>query len=94
MQAARVDDKQIIRAYSFSLDSADAAEAALSAAAAAHGGRVPDALFLCAGSARPGFFVEETPAGLQRAFDNIYWVQAFSAFVRPLARALSRDRRC
>lgn len=83
-----MDEEQIIRAYSFSLNEAAQAEKALAAASAPHEGRVPDALYLCAGSARPGFFVEETPAGLQSAFDNVYWVQAWSAYVRTFSAVL------
>ncbi|EJD42259.1 oxidoreductase [Auricularia subglabra TFB-10046 SS5] len=89
-EEARVRDSQVLRAYSFALDQADSSQAALDAASAAHGGRVPDALFLCAGSARPGFWVEESPEGLKRAFENVYWVQAWSAWAG--ARAYAKQR--
>ncbi|KZW01919.1 NAD(P)-binding protein [Exidia glandulosa HHB12029] len=92
LEDVRVDESQIIRAYSFSLNTAEGAEAALTAASVPHEGRVPDALFLCAGSARPGFFVEETPAGLQSAFDNVYWVQAWSALTAAKTYAKQRAK--
>jgi 3-dehydrosphinganine reductase len=75
--------------YSFSLNDASASEAAFEAAAQEHGGKCPDAVFLCAGTARPGFFLEENEASLKQSMDDIYWVQAWSALVRLIACNLS-----
>jgi 3-dehydrosphinganine reductase len=75
----RINPDQKLRTYSFSLTDADASEAALEAASQAHGGILPDAVFLCAGSSTPGFFVEEDAKSLQKGMDNTYWVQAYTA---------------
>jgi len=54
-------------------------KAALDAACQPHGGRNPDAMFLCAGKSTPGFFVEQDEDSLRQGMDNGYWVQAWSA---------------
>jgi 3-dehydrosphinganine reductase len=69
----------VLRSYSFSLNESTSSVAALEAACQSHGGRCPDAVFLCAGTATPGFFVEEDEISLKKAMDNAYWVQAWSA---------------
>ncbi|KAF9055378.1 oxidoreductase [Hymenopellis radicata] len=79
LERHRQTPTQILASYSFSLTDAAASSAALDAASAPHDGRAPDALFLCAGSARPGFFREESAESLRAAMDNIYWVQALTA---------------
>lgn len=56
-------------------------KAALDAACVPHGGRSPDATFLCAGMSRPGFFIEESEQSMRDGMDGGYWVQAFSALV-------------
>lgn len=72
---------QVLRAHSFSVDSAEGATASLEAACAAHEGRAPDAVFLVAGASRPGFFVEQTEESLKRQMDQTFWAQAWSAWV-------------
>jgi len=54
-------------------------KAALDAACHPHGGRSPDAMFLCAGKSTPGFFVEQDEDSLRQGMDNGYWVQAWSS---------------
>lgn len=82
LEAARADAAQVLSAHSFAVDGAAAAEAALDAASAAHGGRCPDAVFLCAGGSRPGFWVEQSEEQLRACMDETYWVQAWPALVR------------
>ncbi|KDQ12773.1 hypothetical protein BOTBODRAFT_56572 [Botryobasidium botryosum FD-172 SS1] len=79
LEAARVDPNQIIKSYSFALNSYDASAAAIDAACVPYGGRSPDALFLCAGSSKPRFFVEMDEAELLDGMTTGYWVQAWSA---------------
>jgi len=79
MEAVRQSPDQILRSYSYSVDSASGAAAALEAACVAHGGRSPDAMFLCAGKSRPGFWVEQDEESLKRCMDETYWAQAWSA---------------
>lgn len=43
---------------------------------------VPDAFFLCAGSARPSFWIENTEQQLIHGMEQAYWVQAWTAHVR------------
>jgi len=71
--------EQVFRAHSFSLDSAAGSAAALDAECKANDGVVPDAFFLCAGSSKPYFWLENTEEDLVRGMDQAYWVQAWSA---------------
>lgn len=80
-QAARVTPNQVLKSYSYSLNTCDAASEALEAACEPHGGETPDAVFLCAGAATPGFFVEQTEESMKKGMDNTYWLAAWSAMV-------------
>ncbi len=81
LQKSRQSSEQKLKAYSYSLTDSVASTAALQEASDDHGGKCPDAVFLCAGASRPGFFIEENEDTLRRGMDNAYWVQAFSALV-------------
>ncbi|KAH9977903.1 oxidoreductase [Lactifluus volemus] len=76
---ARVNPNQILKSYSFSLGTKEAAAEALEAACEPHGGQTPDAVFLCAGKATPGFFIEQTEESMRSGMDDTYWVAAWSA---------------
>jgi len=80
LEALRQNPGQILASYSFSLDQATASGEAIDAASVPHGGRVPDAFFLCVGTARPGFALEMTEEALAKGMSEGYWVQAWSAF--------------
>ncbi|KZV97212.1 oxidoreductase [Exidia glandulosa HHB12029] len=90
LEEARLDKTQQIHAYSFSLATFEESKAALDAACAVHGGRVPDALFFCAGASTPRFFVETSPEQLEQTFVDGYWVQAWSALAA--AKMLAKQR--
>ncbi|EJD40827.1 oxidoreductase [Auricularia subglabra TFB-10046 SS5] len=90
LQEVRIDKGQQLNAYSFSLDNFEQSQAALVAASAPFGGRVPDALICCAGSSQPRFFVEMTPEQLSQGFVDGYWVQAWTAFAG--AKMLAKQR--
>lgn len=79
MEAERQTPNQVLRSFSCSLNDATEAWDALEAACKAHGGRCPDAIFLCAGTSTPGFFVEESEESLRRGMDNTYWAGAWTA---------------
>jgi 3-dehydrosphinganine reductase len=79
LEAVRVNPNQILKSYSFSLGTQQAAVDALEAACLAHGGQTPDAVFLCAGKATPGFFIEETEESMREGMDGTYWLAAWSA---------------
>ncbi|KZS97062.1 oxidoreductase [Sistotremastrum niveocremeum HHB9708] len=79
IEAARQYPEQQFRYHSFALDTADASAQAIQAECDANGGRAPDAFFLCAGSARPSFFIEETEATMLNGMESAYWIQAWSA---------------
>lgn len=81
LQAVRQTPNQVLKSYSFDLNDPSSSKAALDAACHPHGGRSPDAMFLCAGKSTPGFFVEEDDDSLRQGMDNGYWVQAWSALV-------------
>ncbi|KAJ7228631.1 hypothetical protein GGX14DRAFT_413996 [Mycena pura] len=89
MENVRQSPGQKLNSYSFSLNEAEPAAAALEAVCAPHDGRSPDAIFLCAGTATPGFFVEETEASLREGMEMTYWVQAWTALAA--AKRMVRD---
>jgi len=91
LEAARVTPNQILNAYPFSLGTQKAAVDALEAASLAHGGQTPDAVFLCAGKATPGFFIEETEESMREGMDNTYWLSAWSA--NGAAKRMAQTRR-
>ncbi|KAG1839561.1 hypothetical protein DFJ58DRAFT_812053 [Suillus subalutaceus] len=80
LEANRQSPDQVFKAFSFSLNTAEESAAALQAASDAHGGQVPDAVFACAGTAKPMFLLEMQPEDLSRGMENVYWVQAWTAF--------------
>jgi len=79
LEEGRVDKAQILKAYSFSLSTYDESAKALKAASEPHKNRVPDALFLCAGAARPRFYIESDAETMQQGMVEGYWVQAWTA---------------
>jgi 3-dehydrosphinganine reductase len=70
-----------LQAHSFSLDNATDSAAALKAVCELHGGAAPDAVFACAGSSKPMFFVEMTEQDMSQGMTAGYWVQAWTALV-------------
>ncbi|KAI0667844.1 oxidoreductase [Trametes maxima] len=79
LEEARQSPEQILKAYSFSVDSEAGSLAALKAASEPFGGRCPEALFLCAGAARPSYWVEQTDELLRNGMQISYWAQACTA---------------
>ncbi|KAI9001062.1 oxidoreductase [Trametes punicea] len=79
LEKHRQRHQQIIRSYSFAVNSEAASAAAIKAASEPHGGRCPDAFFLCAGASRPTFFVEQTEELMRSDMDATYGAQAFTA---------------
>ncbi|KAG1822049.1 oxidoreductase [Suillus subaureus] len=80
LEANRQSPDQVFKAFSFSLNTAEGSAAALQAASDAHGGQVPDAVFTCAGTAKPMYFLEMQPEDLSRGMENGFWIQAWTAF--------------
>ncbi|EIM91633.1 oxidoreductase [Stereum hirsutum FP-91666 SS1] len=81
LEAARVNKSQIFNSYSFALDAFSTTEDAFNAACEPYGGRSPDAVFLCAGKATPGFYIEQDEESIRRGMDSTFWVASWSAFV-------------
>ncbi|KAJ7276464.1 oxidoreductase [Mycena haematopus] len=90
LEKARQSPGQTFNSYSFSINKAGPASEALEAACAAHGGRCPDAIFLCAGTSTPGFFVEESEDSQRTGMEMAYWVQASTALAA--AKRMARHR--
>ncbi|PFH52781.1 hypothetical protein AMATHDRAFT_188909 [Amanita thiersii Skay4041] len=90
LENARQTPDQVLKAYSYSLTESASSIAAIQAACDDHGGKCPDAFFLCAGTARPGFFLEQTEESLKRGMDDAYWVQALSALAA--AKCMIKNR--
>ncbi|KAG1847354.1 hypothetical protein DFJ58DRAFT_663380, partial [Suillus subalutaceus] len=80
LEANRQSPDQVFKAFSFSLNTAEESSAALQAASDAHDGQVPDAVFACAGAAKPMYLLEMQPEDLSREMENVYWIQAWTAF--------------
>lgn len=87
-QKVRQSPSQKFYAYSFAVDKASEASAALEASTIPFDGKCPDALFLCAGKSRPGFFVEQSEELLVRTMEETYWAQAWTAFVGNLSHSM------
>ncbi|KAJ8489311.1 hypothetical protein ONZ45_g13631 [Pleurotus djamor] len=79
MEKERQTPNQILKSYSFSLTDADASAAAIEAVCEPHGGRSPDAVFMCAGASTPGYFIEENEQSMRSGMDYGYWIQAWTA---------------
>ncbi|KAK7059616.1 3-ketodihydrosphingosine reductase TSC10 [Favolaschia claudopus] len=90
LEKHRQHPNQKIAVRSFSLDTAGESAAALDAVCEPHDGRAPDAVFACAGSSKPKFFVEMSAEELQKGMTNGYWVQAWTAMAA--AKKMVRDR--
>ncbi|KAF7327307.1 3-ketodihydrosphingosine reductase TSC10 [Mycena kentingensis (nom. inval.)] len=75
--------------YSFSLGTSKDATEALEAVCAPYGGRAPDAVLACAGTAKPGFLLELTDEDMESGMVQGYWVQAWTA--RAAAKKMVRD---
>ncbi|EIW57851.1 oxidoreductase [Trametes versicolor FP-101664 SS1] len=79
LEAARQTPKQILKAYSFAVDSEAGSLAAIKAASEPFEGRCPEAFFLVAGAARPSYFVEQDEELLRNGMQISYWAQACTA---------------
>ncbi|KAI0650762.1 oxidoreductase [Trametes meyenii] len=79
LEAHRKSSEQIIKSYSFAVDSEAASASAIKAASEPHGGRCPDAFFLCAGASRPSFWIDQNEASMRADMDASYGAQAFTA---------------
>lgn len=88
----RQDPKQVFRAYSFAVDSEKRSAAALDAAAQPHAGRCPDAVFLCAGASRPGYFIDQNEESFRAGMGMTFDAQAFTAMVRCTPSRAYRER--
>jgi 3-dehydrosphinganine reductase len=81
-QATRVLPQQKFHVYSFTLGTAADSDKALQTVCEPYGGRAPDAIFACAGSAKPKFLIDLTEQDISEGMVNAYWLQAWTAFVR------------
>lgn len=91
LEQLRVSPSQILSAYSHSLDTASASTLALEDACRPFGGQCPDAVFACAGSSKPMFFVEMDEQDLVNGMTNGYWVQAWTAWAA--AKRMARENK-
>ncbi|KAJ7733413.1 oxidoreductase [Mycena maculata] len=89
MENCRQNPNQLLTAHSFSLSNAADSVAALEAVCKVRDGRSPDAVFTCAGSSKPMFFVDMSEKDLQEGMVNAYWVQAWT--VMAAAKKMVRE---
>ncbi|KAJ7116443.1 hypothetical protein C8R44DRAFT_854845 [Mycena epipterygia] len=89
IEKCRQHPNQLFAAYSFSLNNAADSLAALDTVCKAHNGQSPDAVFACAGSSKPMFFMDMTEEDLTEGMVNGYWVQAWT--VMAAAKKMVRD---
>lgn len=88
LQQLRVYPSQILNAYSHSLDTASGSTQALQDVCRPFSGQCPDAVFACAGTSKPKFFVEMDEQDLLDGMADGYWVQAWTAWVKRLTSSL------
>ncbi|EIM82429.1 oxidoreductase [Stereum hirsutum FP-91666 SS1] len=79
IEGCRVSPDQIFQSFSHSLLDPSEASTALEDVVAKHSGLAPDAVFLCAGTSNPRYFLEYTPSDLSSGMDQSYWVQTYTA---------------
>ncbi|KAJ7733412.1 oxidoreductase, partial [Mycena maculata] len=89
IEKCRQHPNQLLAVYSFSLNTAVESAAALEAVCKPHGGNSPDAVFACAGSSKPKFFMEMSEEEMEQGMINGYWVQAWT--VMAAAKKMVRD---
>ncbi|EJU06024.1 oxidoreductase [Dacryopinax primogenitus] len=80
MEAARVSPSQKLAAYSHDISTAAGAQAALEAVCTPFAGQAPDAVFLCAGNARPLYFVEAKEEDFKSQIGTLYFTALWSAW--------------
>ncbi|KAH8111213.1 oxidoreductase [Phellopilus nigrolimitatus] len=90
LESARQSPNQILRSYSYSLYESGPSTAALEAACEPHNRRCPDAVFLCAGTSTPRFYIEGDEQTFKKGMDDAYWVQAWSALAA--VKLMVRDK--
>ncbi|KAJ6577430.1 oxidoreductase [Mycena capillaripes] len=89
MEKCRKYPNQILAAYSYDLDTAAASAAALEAVCKPYNNQSPDAIFTCAGSQKPKFFMDMSEDDLKQGMVQGYWVQAWTVMVA--AKKMVRD---
>ncbi|KAJ6608511.1 oxidoreductase [Mycena sp. CBHHK59/15] len=80
LEGVRKYPQQRLNAHSFSLYTAAESAAALNKVCEPYDGNAPDAVFTCAGTSRPKYFVDMTEEDMRRGMDDAYWVQAWTIF--------------
>ncbi|KAJ6612283.1 oxidoreductase [Mycena sp. CBHHK59/15] len=91
LEKCRQHPNQLLKAYSYSLNTAADSAAALHTVCEPHGGYSPDAVFACAGSSKPMFFMDMTEEDMMQGMVNGYWVQAWTAMAA--AKQMVREAR-
>ncbi|KAI0759590.1 oxidoreductase [Trametes elegans] len=76
LEEARQSSQQVLKAYSHAVDSEAESLAAIKAASEPFEGQCPEAYFLCAGAARPAYWVEQTDELLHHGMQISFWAQA------------------
>ncbi|KAH9938200.1 oxidoreductase [Fomitopsis serialis] len=92
VEAARQTPDQVLKSYAFAVNTEVGAVASIEAASEAHGGKSPDAFFLCAGASSPRFFVEQDEASMRKGMDETYWAQAASALAASKRMVSRREK--
>ena len=70
----------MLKSYSFDTTSEKSSAEAIKACSEPFG-KCPDAVFMCAGASRPGFFVEQDEASMRAGMEYTFYAQAFTALV-------------
>ncbi|KAF8194594.1 oxidoreductase [Pholiota molesta] len=91
LEKLRVSPAQRFYVYSYALGSGSDATVALDAVCEPYEGESPDAVFTCAGSSKPMFFVEMEERDLMEGMSNAYWVQAWTSWAA--AKKMAKERK-
>ncbi|KAJ6466566.1 oxidoreductase [Mycena vitilis] len=92
MERCRKYPNQILAAHSFDLKTAASSAAALEAVCKPHNNQAPAAIFTCAGSQKPKFFMDMTEDELREGMDQGYWVQAWTLAAKKMVRQGSKGK--
>jgi len=92
MEAVRQTPDQVLKYYSFAVNTEVGAVASIEAASESHGGKSPDAFFFCAGASSPRFFVEQDEVSMRKGMDETYWAQAASALAASKRMVSRREK--
>ncbi|KAJ7201661.1 oxidoreductase [Mycena pura] len=81
MEKCRKYPNQILAGYAFDLSTAEGSASVLDAVCKPHDDHSPDAIFTCAGTQKPMFFMDMTENDMAEGMVQGYWIQAWTVML-------------